>query len=319
MTEPTTTGQHIGRSFRGMSADIEAACPCPKAPCGLVIEDGVTEACDQHHWSAAKTMRQSHPADQCPASATPAPAVPSVVREQLLAAIDGTRVPPLGYGSPEELLAAYEASRTSTAPTDPTVLRETVADVLATTRRTGYEGAADHRTHRYDARCALCAGDVDALADAVAATTRHDTDDVAARTLASLEKVTERARRAEDEVKRLRTMYAVSEARVSDLIDERDQLLETRTDRAAVLRDAADFFERVLNESLDPDSDPRYCTAVRDIVMGLRRRADETAATATQAEACPPGCVACATDESHDPAPTAAGARQDGAQSGGAE
>ncbi|MEV7793382.1 hypothetical protein AB0O68_15525 [Streptomyces sp. NPDC087512] len=31
------------------------------------------------------------------------------------------------------------------------------------------------------------------------------------------------------------------------------------------------------------------------------------------AEACPPGCVACATDESHDPAP-AAGARQDGAR-----
>ncbi|MFF9312183.1 hypothetical protein ACF1BS_14855 [Streptomyces sp. NPDC014748] len=31
---------------------------------------------------------------------------------------------------------------------------------------------------------------------------------------------------------------------------------------------------------------------------------------------CPPGCVACATDESHDPAP-AAGARQDGAQQSG--
>ncbi|MFF6866704.1 hypothetical protein [Streptomyces ardesiacus] len=75
----------------------------------------------------------------------------------------------------------------------------------------------------------------------------------------------------------------------------------------------------------------------------LRRVADETAATATQAvpvqhapgkailcpdcrakgytvcrnepaaQACPPGCIACATDESHDPAP-AAGARQDGTQ-----
>ncbi|MYR60051.1 hypothetical protein GTY54_28745 [Streptomyces sp. SID625] len=47
----------------------------------------------------------------------------------------------------------------------------------------------------------------------------------------------------------------------------------------------------------------------------LRRVADETAATETQSEACPPGCVACATDESHDPEP-AAGARQDGAQRG---
>ena len=45
---------------------------------------------------------------------------------------------------------------------------------------------------------------------------------------------------------------------------------------------------------------------------------DEPAARARQddppVEPCPPGCVACATDESHDPAP-AAGARQDGAQS----
>ena len=45
---------------------------------------------------------------------------------------------------------------------------------------------------------------------------------------------------------------------------------------------------------------------------------DEPAARARQDDPpvvpCPPGCVACATDESHDPAP-AAGARQDGAQS----
>ncbi|MGY0067694.1 hypothetical protein ACWZEH_12880 [Streptomyces sp. QTS137] len=69
---------HIGRSFRGMSNDIEANCPCPKARCGLVVQEEVVEACGQHHWSAAKTMRQSHPADQCPgplaASALPPPA-----------------------------------------------------------------------------------------------------------------------------------------------------------------------------------------------------------------------------------------------------
>lgn len=46
-------------------------------------------------------------------------------------------------------------------------LRDRIADALLTTRRTDYEGAANHRQHRYDARCALCAGDVDALADAV--------------------------------------------------------------------------------------------------------------------------------------------------------
>lgn len=53
--------------------------------------------------------------------------------------------------------------------------------------------------------------------------------------------------------------------------------------RAAALREAADFYERVLEQSLDPGSDPRYCTAVRDIVMGLRRRAAEEQPAETQA------------------------------------
>ncbi|ONI48658.1 MULTISPECIES: hypothetical protein [unclassified Streptomyces] len=74
-TSPTpAAGNHIGRSFPGMAADIEAACPCAKAPCGLLVQDEVTAACDQHHWSAAKTMRQSHPAAECPADTSPTPA-----------------------------------------------------------------------------------------------------------------------------------------------------------------------------------------------------------------------------------------------------
>lgn len=60
-------GDHIGRSFPGMTNDIEANCPCPKAPCGLVIQDEVTDVCREHHWSAAKSIRQSHPADRCSA------------------------------------------------------------------------------------------------------------------------------------------------------------------------------------------------------------------------------------------------------------
>ncbi|WP_052479933.1 hypothetical protein [Streptomyces sp. NBRC 110035] len=71
----TTT--HIGRSFLGMRPDIEDSCPCPKAPCGLVIADEASPECGQHHWSAAKTMRQSHPADECPAEARPTPAAPA--------------------------------------------------------------------------------------------------------------------------------------------------------------------------------------------------------------------------------------------------
>ncbi|MCL7377441.1 hypothetical protein [Streptomyces sp. 35G-GA-8] len=48
--------------------------------------------------------------------------------------------------------------------------------------------------------------------------------------------------------------------------------------RATVLRERADFYEGVLRDSLDLEHDPRYCTAIRDIVLGLRRLAAETAA-----------------------------------------
>ena len=58
---------HIGRSWT--AHPIENNCPCVKAPCGLVVLREVTEECREHHWSAAKTTRQSHPADQCPALA----------------------------------------------------------------------------------------------------------------------------------------------------------------------------------------------------------------------------------------------------------
>lgn len=59
------SGNHIGRSWT--THEIEDNCPCPKAPCGLVVQDEVTEACREHHWSAAKSIRQSHPADRCAA------------------------------------------------------------------------------------------------------------------------------------------------------------------------------------------------------------------------------------------------------------
>ncbi|MBZ6290354.1 hypothetical protein KVH30_02050 [Streptomyces olivaceus] len=231
MTEPTT--RHIGRSFRGMSADIEAACPCPKAPCGLVVEDGVTEACDQHHWSAAKTMRQSHPADQCPASAVPVPpTVPpaETLRGLLLTAIDGTRVPPLGYAGKEELLAAYDASRTPAV--DPAPPGETAAAVLAVVEAAGGD------TLTRDARAEALAG----IAAVLPATTRHDTDTGATLTPAE------------------RTMldYALDQAQ--EHIWARDGF--TDEDQAAV-----DSLRRLLAEP----------------AAELRRVADETAATETEA------------------------------------
>ncbi|MFD3520467.1 hypothetical protein [Streptomyces sp. NPDC058653] len=55
--------------------------------------------------------------------------------------------------------------------------------------------------------------------------------------------------------------------------------------RATVLRERADFLESVLRDSLDPDSDPRYCTAIHDVILGLRRLAAETDAARSGGQA----------------------------------
>ncbi|MFD5579025.1 hypothetical protein [Streptomyces pseudogriseolus] len=116
-----------------------------------------------------------------------------------------------------------------------------------------------------------------------------------------------------------------------------DDLLPTPaepTDRAAVLHEVADELTRKANKLTERVHDLAYFVA-RDRLREaeildreateLRRMADETATetpsmrlarqsvqamTDTLQRACPPGCVACATDESHDPGP-AAGARQE--------
>jgi hypothetical protein len=61
-----THGNHIGRSWEGHR--LEDACPCPQAPCGLVIQDEVDPACPEHPFERVKSIRQSHPADHCPAT-----------------------------------------------------------------------------------------------------------------------------------------------------------------------------------------------------------------------------------------------------------
>lgn len=54
---------HYGRSFGG-PAWIEAHCPCPKEACGLVMTPD--PGCADHPFARMKTIRVSHPADQCP-------------------------------------------------------------------------------------------------------------------------------------------------------------------------------------------------------------------------------------------------------------
>lgn len=60
-------GTHFGRSWSGHP--IEDDCPCPKALCGLVVYGQWADDCDQHNpFRHPRTIRQSHPADKCPAA-----------------------------------------------------------------------------------------------------------------------------------------------------------------------------------------------------------------------------------------------------------
>jgi hypothetical protein len=54
----------MGRSWNGSA--LEDECPCPKAPCGLVMVEEALADCPQHSLTAAKSMRQIHPAYACP-------------------------------------------------------------------------------------------------------------------------------------------------------------------------------------------------------------------------------------------------------------
>lgn len=55
---------HVGRRWAGH--EVEDGCPCPQAPCGFVVQDDVDPQCPEHPWSLGKSMRQGHPADECP-------------------------------------------------------------------------------------------------------------------------------------------------------------------------------------------------------------------------------------------------------------
>ncbi|MFD5220289.1 hypothetical protein ACFWMH_21895 [Streptomyces tendae] len=131
----------------------------------------------------------------------------------------------------------------------------------------------------------------------------------------------------------LRTMYNVADARTNDLIEERDQLLEARADRAAVLREAAD---EIAGIDFHPNARARSLDIAAGLARRLRRMADETQPAETEDGDCDDCgralcrdcnthyCIGlcqcgtrahtcdCACSEYQDG--LAAGARQDGAQ-----
>ena len=59
------TAIHSGRSWHGH--DVEDSCPCNQEACGLVDVFKANPDCTQHPLGRAKSMRQGHDADLCPA------------------------------------------------------------------------------------------------------------------------------------------------------------------------------------------------------------------------------------------------------------
>jgi hypothetical protein len=107
------------------------------------------------------------------------------------------------------------------------------------------------------------------------------------------------------EVANLRTMYDAASARENELIDERDKLirwhredgengakmlgtikrlraeLKQQPDRAAILREAAEIADRLMDERYGPDCS--YAIGGQDVARELRRMADEAQQPETQA------------------------------------
>jgi predicted HAD superfamily Cof-like phosphohydrolase len=160
--------------------------------------------------------------------------------------------------------AARAVSSVGQAPaTDQTPLRDRIADALYPTY------GQEDRNRSF------------AIADAVLAVLPATTDQTAEieRLRAKvyewqgsyLEEVKVRQER-DKEIANLRTMYDVANARTNDLIEERDQLRKAGTDRAAVLREAADR----LAELRAAEREWLPATGLHKGEQVLRRMADET-------------------------------------------
>ncbi|MFB7479548.1 hypothetical protein ACFUEM_08640 [Streptomyces anulatus] len=98
---------HIGRSWGG-PGDCEALCPCPKAPCGLVDVDNVSEACTQHPPLRCKSIRTSHRPEDCPGTGRDVVVAMKRTAEARQAVIDAAADGERGFISPDLLDALDE-------------------------------------------------------------------------------------------------------------------------------------------------------------------------------------------------------------------
>ncbi|MEV0015410.1 hypothetical protein [Streptomyces tendae] len=224
------------------------------------MTDQTTDRHTCHNQKAA-----AGPAWQCPrCSATPPvplpPAVQSPIREQLLNAIDATFCQSLGYGTPEGLLAAYEASRTQAV--DQAALRETLRRVLAEADGFSYDSLEPHDYQKH----------VDGvLAAVLPATTNHDTDTSAARptTLHAiarhLEARADRIFRAESQAS---TEYHAVAAMLRRVADE---TAATETQPPATVRgEVADGFRALFGNVVLKGQDGDWANVADYIATGAR-------------------------------------------------
>jgi hypothetical protein len=66
--ESVPAGWHVGQAWSG--TEIEDACPCPKAPCGLIDVADTSAKCHEHPIKWGKSIRQGHEPGECPAIPT---------------------------------------------------------------------------------------------------------------------------------------------------------------------------------------------------------------------------------------------------------
>ncbi|MFF7147534.1 hypothetical protein ACFZAO_05605 [Streptomyces griseoaurantiacus] len=312
-----TTEHHIGRSFPGLTPDIETACPCPKAPCGLVIREQVTEKCRQHHWSAAKTMRQSHTADQCPGA--PQPEDPAAVALAPLEAAVRADRHALRERIDEEQRADREETARDHARGDHThcgitceveLPTEHLRNFVIAKGYPGTKGALDELLRRAAASAApsnIEAGDRAALRDRIAAalltTRRADYADLGVK--------------ANHRQHNFDVRCALCTYDVDSLADAVLAVLSEPTDQAAVraaaLREAAN---RIDNEELPDDYVDLFDNGARWAAKLLRRLADEAQGTTcpgfeTVPNRCGCPCEGCKHNcAAHEPAGPAAPAKE---------
>ncbi|WP_432185442.1 hypothetical protein [Streptomyces tendae] len=236
------------------------------------MTDQTTDRHTCHNQKAA-----AGPAWQCPhCSATPPvplpPVVQSPIREQLLNSIDWPYCQSLGYDTPEGLLAAYEASRTA-AVDDSTIeaLSDTLYDALyAITPFAEQHFADEHEGLRNAVRAVL-----DAV---VLPTTNHDTD-----TSAELETARATNQRLNREKQQLESELATYRRAVAQWeINDRGTYIPHSSLRAIGLASGKDILGSVRH--LKHFERVEQAEAANERLRAvLRRVADETAATETQA------------------------------------